>query len=115
MNKGNAMSAGDAVATTIDRPTTGSRGAIASINVSFPGGVPKHPIDRTRITTAGLVGDGHRTAAPVHGGPDKAVCLFGIEQIRRVNADGHHLYPGAIGENLTVVGLELGEIGRAHV
>ena len=93
---------------TFDRPATGSRGAVASINVSFPGGVPKRPIDRTRITVSGLVGDGQRTKAPVHGGPDKAVCLFGLEQIHRVNADGHHLYPGAIGENITVAGLELG-------
>ena len=92
----------------IARPTSGSRGQIASINVSHPGGVPKRPIDRTVITTRGLVGDGQRTKEPVHGGPEKAVCLFGVEQIRRVNADGHHLYPGAIGENLTVSGLDLG-------
>ena len=89
-------------------PQVGSRGSVVSINVSFPGGVPKRPIDRTHITTNGLVGDGQRTKAPIHGGPDKAVCLYGIEQMRRVNADGHHLYPGAIGENLTIAGLELG-------
>ena len=92
----------------VARLTAGSRGQIASINVSHPGGVPKRPIDRTTITTRGLVGDGQRTKEPVHGGPEKAVCLFGVEQIRRVNADGHHLYPGAIGENLTVSGLDLG-------
>ncbi len=92
----------------IARLTAGSRGQIASINVSHPGGVPKRPIDRTVITTRGLIGDGQRTKEPVHGGPEKAVCLFGVEQIRRVNADGHHLYPGAIGENLTVSGLDLG-------
>ena len=92
----------------IARLTAGSRGQIASINVSHPGGVPKRPIDRTVITTRGLVGDGQRTKEPVHGGPEKAVCLYGVEQIRRVNADGHHLYPGAIGENLTVSGLDLG-------
>ena len=92
----------------VARLTAGSRGQIASINVSHPGGVPKRPIDRTIITTRGLVGDGQRTKEPVHGGPEKAVCLFGVEQIRRVNADGHHLYPGAIGENLTVSGLDLG-------
>jgi len=92
----------------IARLTAGSRGQIASINVSHPGGVPKRPIDRTVITTRGLVGDGQRTKEPVHGGPEKAVCLFGVEQIRRVNADGHHLYPGAIGENLTLSGLDLG-------
>jgi len=92
----------------VARLTAGSRGQIASINVSHPGGVPKRPIDRTIITTRGLVGDGQRTKEPVHGGPEKAVCLFGVEQIRRVNADGHHLYPGAIGENLTLSGLDLG-------
>lgn len=93
---------------SVERPRAGSRGSVASINVSFPGGVPKRPIDRTRITHSGLVGDGQRTKAPIHGGPDKAVCIYGIEQMGRVNADGHHLYPGAIGENLTIAGLELG-------
>ena len=92
----------------VARLTAGSCGQIASINVSHPGGVPKRPIDRTVITTRGLIGDGQRTKEPVHGGPEKAVCLFGVEQIRRVNADGHHLYPGAIGENLTLSGLDLG-------
>ena len=92
----------------VPRPIAGSRGQIVSINVSHPGGVPKRPIDRTVITTRGLIGDGQRTKEPVHGGPEKAICLFGVEQIRRVNADGHHLYPGAIGENLTLSGLDLG-------
>ena len=92
----------------VPRLAAGSRGQIASVNVSHPGGVPKRPIDRTIITTRGLIGDGQRTKEPVHGGPEKAVCLYGVEQIRRVNADGHHLYPGAIGENLTVSGLDLG-------
>ena len=92
----------------VPRLAMGSRGLIASINVSHPGGVPKRPIDRTFITTRGLIGDGQRTREPIHGGPEKAVCLYGVEQIRRVNADGHHLYPGAIGENLTLSGLDLG-------
>ena len=78
----------------IPRPLAGSAGLVSSINVSHPGGVPKRPIDRTTITIRGLIGDGQRTKEPVHGGPEKAVCLFGVEQIARVNADGHHLYPG---------------------
>ena len=96
----------------IPRPPAGSSGLISSINVSHPGGVPKRPIDRTVITNRGLIGDGQRTKAPIHGGPEKAVCLFGVEQIARVNADGHHLYPGAIGENLTVSGLDLGGLQK---
>jgi MOSC domain-containing protein YiiM len=92
----------------IPRARPGARGQIASVNVSFPGGVPKRPIARTTIGTLGLAGDGQRSKPPVHGGPSKAVCLYGVEQIGRVNADGHDLYPGALGENLTLSGLDLG-------
>jgi hypothetical protein len=92
----------------VPRARVGARGAVASVNVSFPGGVPKSPIARTTISRLGLAGDGQRTKPPVHGGAEKAVCLFGLEQIARVNADGNDLYPGAIGENLTIAGLDLG-------
>ena len=85
----------------------GARGAVASVNVSFPGGVPKGPIARTTIGRLGLAGDGQRTRPPTHGGTEKAVCLFSLEQIARVNADGHDLYPGAIGENITTRGIDL--------
>ena len=79
----------------IPRARPGARGKIASVNVSFPGGVPKGPIARTTIGRLGLAGDGQRTKPPTHGGTEKAVCLFSLEQIARVNADGHDLYPGA--------------------
>jgi MOSC domain-containing protein YiiM len=83
-----------------------STGLVLSVNTS-PGGVPKRPVAATRIRVGGLDGDGH--AHPkVHGGPLQDVCLYSIEAIERVRADGHQAFPGAYGENLTVAGLDWG-------
>jgi MOSC domain-containing protein YiiM len=79
-------------------------GRIVQINVS-PGGVPKRPVPRARVTRAGIEGDGHRNQEH-HGGPDRALCLFSIEQIEGLQAEGHPVEPGALGENLTVTGVD---------
>jgi len=42
----------------------------------------------------------------VHGGPDKALCLYSLELIQALQEEGHPIYPGAIGENLTVGGID---------
>jgi MOSC domain-containing protein YiiM len=70
-----------------------------------PGGVPKLPIPSARVTELGLEGDAHRELEH-HGGPERALCLFALEQIRALQAEGHLISPGAIGENLTVEGLD---------
>ena len=78
-------------------------GRIVQINVS-PGGVPKRPVPWARVTRGGLEGDGHRNTQ--HGGPDRALCLFSIEQIEALQAEGHPVEPGVLGENLTLAGLD---------
>ena len=78
-------------------------GRVRSVNVS-PGGVPKLPISGAWVGTFGLEGDGH--VSPNHGGPTAAVCLYAMEAIARVAADGHQAFPGAFGENLTIEGLD---------
>jgi MOSC domain-containing protein YiiM len=81
-------------------------GRVLQVNVS-PGGVPKLPVDKARVGPDGLDGDAHHHDA-VHGGPLRAVCLLASEAIDRVRADGHPgVGPGAVGENLTTVGIEL--------
>jgi MOSC domain-containing protein YiiM len=80
------------------------RGHIVQINVS-PGGVPKRAVSRARVTSAGIEGDGHRNTER-HGGPDRALCLFSIEQIEALQAEGHPVEPGTLGENLTLGGLD---------
>jgi MOSC domain-containing protein YiiM len=84
-------------------------GRIVSVNVS-QGGVPKRPIPRAWVTKLGLEADGHFEPEPIHGGLVAAVCLYSMESIERVAADGHTAFPGAYGENLTLAGIELGEL-----
>jgi MOSC domain-containing protein YiiM len=79
-------------------------GRIVQISVS-PGGLPKTAVATARVTTLGLEGDAHRDMRH-HGGPERAVCLFAMEAIDKLGAEGHAIVPGAIGENVTVQGLE---------
>jgi len=83
-----------------------SDGRVASVNIS-PGGVPKLPVDEAWVGHRGLRGDGHSEPEPSHGGPERAVCLYSMESIARVAADGHTAFPGAFGENITLEGIEL--------
>ena len=86
-----------------------SEGKVVSVNVS-QGGVPKRPIPRAWVTNMGLEADGHFEPEPIHGGLVAAVCLYTVESIARVAADGHTAFPGSFGENLTLEGIELGEL-----
>jgi MOSC domain-containing protein YiiM/GNAT superfamily N-acetyltransferase len=69
------------------------------------GGVPKLPVPEAWVSRLGLDGDGHAERT-VHGGPHRAVCLFAIEAIERLQAEAHPVEPGSVGENLTTTGIE---------
>ena len=69
------------------------------------GGVPKGPVREVHIGRLGLTGDAVNHPK-VHGGPDKAVCLFSLERILALQQEGHPIFPGSVGENLTVAGLD---------
>jgi MOSC domain-containing protein YiiM len=79
-------------------------GRVHQISVSN-GGVPKLAVASARVTTEGLEGDWQQNRKH-HGGPDRAVCLFSLEVIRRLQAEGHPIVPGSVGENLTIEGLD---------
>ena len=81
-----------------------TKGRVVQINISA-GGVPKLPVASARVTVNGLEGDGHRDLEH-HGGPERALCLFSLEQIQALQIEGHTVTPGAIGENLTLEGLD---------
>ena len=70
-----------------------------------PGGVPKLPIPDVMIRFAGLEGD-WQSNRKYHGGPDRAVCLFASEIIAALQAHGHPITAGSVGENVTTVGLD---------
>ncbi len=74
------------------------------MNVSN-GGVPKRPVPGARVSALGLDGDRQRDAR-YHGGPERALCLFSLERIEALAAEGHAIGPGTLGENVTVSGLD---------
>jgi len=79
-------------------------GSIVALNISR-GGVPKRPIDEGFLSPLGIEGDMH--AHPqIHGGPRRAVLLICSEVIDELAAKGYPIYYGALGENLTVRGID---------
>jgi MOSC domain-containing protein YiiM len=81
---------------------------IVQLSIS-PGGVPKRAIPEAVVGPLGLEGDEHLDLK-WHGGPDRAVCLYSVEQIARLAAEGNDLFPGAIGENVTTEGLDFKQL-----
>ena len=79
-------------------------GRIFQLNVSN-GGVPKLAVREAELTPGGLAGDRQRDLR-YHGGPRRAVCLFALERVLELQAEGHPIFPGSVGENLTIVGLD---------
>lgn len=79
-------------------------GRIFQLNISS-GGVPKLAIREGHVNEFGMVGDAHRFP-DIHGGPERALCLFSLERILELQAEGHSIFPGAVGENVTIAGLD---------
>ena len=77
---------------------------IYQINIS-QGGVPKKPQPSAQVTPLGLSGDLHDNTEH-HGGPEKAISLYSLEIIRALQDEGHPIFPGSTGENLTILGLD---------
>jgi MOSC domain-containing protein YiiM len=69
------------------------------------GGVPKRPVREAELTLTGLACDS-QAKRKIHGGPERALCLYALEHITELQEEGHPIFPGSVGENVTVVGLE---------
>jgi MOSC domain-containing protein YiiM len=77
--------------------------SVHQLNLST-GGVPKRSVERATLREGGIVGDGH-DHPDIHGGPERAVCLYALERIEALKEEGHPIEPGYLGENVTVSGL----------
>ncbi len=69
------------------------------------GGVPKLPVDDIELKFDGFVGD-KQNDLKHHGGKLKAVCLYSLDLIQKLNLEGHSIFPGSTGENLTLLGFD---------
>lgn len=85
------------------------RGWVFQVNRSA-GGVPKLPAAVAEVTADGLAGD-RQSDLRHHGGPERAVCLYSPDRILDLQREGHPIFPGAIGENLTLAGLYWDDLG----
>ncbi|MFN2455956.1 MAG: MOSC domain-containing protein [Pyrinomonadaceae bacterium] len=82
----------------------GTEGRIFQLNCS-QGGVPKLPVIEALLTPTGLVCD-RQEHTRFHGGVQRALCLYAIELIRELQAEGHPIAPGTTGENVTIEHLD---------
>jgi len=85
-----------------------AQGRVYQINISR-GGVPKLAIAEAYVNTLGIEGDYHTDQAN-HGGPDRALCLYTLEQIQKLQQEGHPIAPGSTGENITLQGIPQSEL-----
>ncbi len=79
-------------------------GVLASINIST-GGVPKGRVAGAKVSRLGLLNDAQNDTKH-HGGPERAVCVYSLERIRALQAEGHPIDVGTVGENVTVEGVD---------
>src|SRR5437763_4316110 len=70
----------------------------------------KTPVEgRVAVRGANLEGDDQADRS-VHGGPDKAVYAYAVDDYRFWEAElGRPLEPGTVGENLTIDGLDISQ------
>jgi len=79
-------------------------GSIYQLSAS-KGGVPKLPLLEAVIGELGI--DGDAVANPdIHGGPERALCLYSMERLEALAAEGHPIGPGSAGENITTRGID---------
>ena len=79
-------------------------GIVAAINLSG-GGVPKKSVTAAQVSRLRVEGD-VQFDQKHHGGPERAVCVYSLERIQALKAEGHPIDVGTVGENVTVSGLD---------
>jgi len=87
---------------------------IVSININENGGVPKHPVDSAYLGTYGVKGD-KQNDLKHHGGENRAVCLYSSDLIAQLQKEGHPIFEGSTGENLSIQGLDWSSLQKGDL
>jgi len=83
-------------------------GTLLQLNASN-GGVPKKAINAAYIDWKGVEGDRQATRKH-HGRPFQALCVWSAEVMEILRSEGHQVFPGSAGENITVSGLNWSDV-----
>jgi MOSC domain-containing protein YiiM len=78
------------------------------------GGVPKTAIPAGIIGPTGLLTDKVKHIK-IHGGPERALCLFSADRLHALQAEGHPIQPGWVGENILIANLNWSTLDIGHV
>lgn len=99
--------AGRAVHAAGHGPVAGERGTTGTVAGLFAsgGGVPKALVRRADVGWRGVAGD-RQAARRHHGRVWQALCLWSGDVIDTLAAEGHPIYAGAAGENVSVRGID---------
>jgi MOSC domain-containing protein YiiM len=89
-------------------------GTVASLHAAPQGGVPKPSVPWLDVTSDGCTGDLQRNKR-YHGGPQRAVCLYGLERLEALQDEGHPIAPGSTGENVLIHGLAWSDLAAGDV
>lgn len=73
------------------------------------GGVPKSGVGAVDIDYRGVMGDAQKNRM-LHGRPFQALCLWSSDVIEKFQADGHPVSAGQAGENVTIGGIDWGQV-----
>lgn len=79
-------------------------GTVVQVSLG-PGGLPNQPVAEATLTKVGLEGDQFRYTN-LHGLPDQAVLILTCEALEELKREGYPLFSGALGENLTIRGID---------
>lgn len=79
-------------------------GTVTALHTSG-GGVPKLAVPSLKVGRLGAEGDVQADRTN-HGRPFQALCLWAVEVIEDLAAEGHPIRPGAAGENVSISGLD---------
>ncbi|MFM7262445.1 MAG: MOSC domain-containing protein [Acidimicrobiales bacterium] len=82
-------------------------GTVAHLHASR--GLPKKSVDSVTVGWSGIEGDVQRSRKH-HGAPYQALCIWSLDSIARLQAEGHPIDHGFAGENITVSGVPNGAL-----
>lgn len=99
--------AGRAVHAAGHGPQAGGPGTAGSVEGVFAsgGGVPKAPVLRADVGWRGVEGD-RQASRRHHGRVWQALCLWSADVVDSLAGEGHPIYAGAAGENVSVRGVD---------
>ena len=92
----------------------GGEGTVVSLHAAPQGGVPKPSVPWLDVTSLGCAGDLQRNKRH-HGGPQRAVCVYGLERLEALRDEGHPIVPGSTGENVLVRGVAWSDLAAGDV